>query len=97
MQKLEQPVPNQYRFVIIKQLIPKHLEDVIDTNKKEYGNYDDALNYVKTQLRKHQEKGSPVPMDIGNLEQNSDEHKQERDNDNHDKRKKHGDGGLICP
>ena len=55
------------------------MEETIETNKVDYGTYDNALKYVQTQLRKHQEKSTPVPMDIGNIEQNNREQKPEHE------------------
>ena len=81
MDKLTNPVPLDYKFVIFKQLIPKHLEDVIETNKQDLGNYSDVLKYVQAQLRKHQEKAQPTPMDVGNLDQ--------YDEDNEEQQHKH--------
>ena len=36
------------------------------------GEYTKTLRYVQEQLRKHQERATPTPMDIGNLDQNDD-------------------------
>jgi hypothetical protein len=71
-------LPVDYQFCIFKQLIPSSVEDTIETNKVDYGNYDDALRYVQTLIRRHQEKSTPVPMDIGNIEQANGEQKPEQ-------------------
>ena len=71
-------LPEDYQFVIFKQLITKQLEDVIETNKTDYGTYQKALDYVQEQLRKHQEESTPQPMDIGNLDQQNGTDKQEQ-------------------
>ena len=80
MEKLKEPVLPDYQFAIFKQLMPKNLEDIIETNHHDYGSYGDALRYVQEQLRKHQERATPTPMDIGNLDQNNDngEHQQQK-------------------
>ena len=49
----DKALPIEYQFVIFKQLIPKTLEDIIETIKHDYGQYSDALRYVQEQLRKH--------------------------------------------
>ena len=80
--------------MLFKQLILKHLEDAIETTKGDYGSYDKAINYVQEQRRKHQEKVSPAPMDIGSIEHNDNEHKQERDSEHTDNQDEHG---AECP
>ena len=78
MDKLKNPVPQYYQSMILMQLIPKNLEDIIETNKQDYGNYSDALRYVQAQFRKHQERAQPTSMDIGNFDQNDENDEQQQ-------------------
>ena len=55
------------------ELITKELEQTINTNKYDYGEFPKALEYVHKTLRKHQEKSHPTPMDVGAVEQETEQ------------------------
>ena len=74
----------------------------METNKYDYGEYPKAHRYVQEQLRKHQERATPAPMDIGNLDQSSDvftpqkeqqQHKQEEEQNSNTEHDQTGTGG----
>ena len=68
-------------FVLFKKMLPKDLLKTIETNKHDYGDFPKALRYVQEQLRKHQEKSHPTPMDVGAVDQEQQQQQQPQGNE----------------